>query len=195
MAEYDDTIIHEADGIQEMDNKLPRWWVLLFQLTTVFAVLYMLWFHVFDIGSGQIGKYTQEVGRAEAAQAALAAQQAPMDLSAPSLDSNVIATGQTIYTTHCVACHTSSAGGLIGPNLTDAYWLHGASFDENMTVIANGVLEKGMQAWKTMLSERQRYAVASYLYTLRGSQPANPKAPEGVEIPGSDNPKYLLGAE
>lgn len=193
MAEYDDTIVHEADGIQELDNKLPRWWVLLFQISIVFAVVYLMVVHVMEITPGSREQYVRSVAAAEAALAAREASAAgPVDYTVPSLDTTVLGEGQSLYETHCISCHKVNAGGLIGPNLTDAYWLHGATFGDNMTVIANGVLEKGMQAWKTMLSQRQRYSVASYIYSLRGSTPDAPKAPEGEEVAGSDDPHYNL---
>jgi cytochrome c oxidase cbb3-type subunit III len=193
MAEYDDTVIHEADGIQELDNKLPRWWVLLFYITIVFAFLYLGFFHVFGIGKGQRARYEHEVSVAETR---LAARQAragnTFDYSRPSLETAALDQGRELFTTHCAACHHSTGRGLIGPNLTDAYWIHGAEFDDTMHVIAEGVLEKGMQAWKTMLSQNQRHAVASYIYSLRGSNPETPRAPEGELIGGSDNPRWGL---
>lgn len=193
MAEYDDTVIHEADGIQELDNKLPRWWVLLFYITIVFAVLYLSFFHLFGFGNLQHARYEQEVARAEAR---LATRQArageSIDFSIPSFDEAVLAQGSELYITHCAACHHSTGRGLIGPNLTDAYWIHGATFDNTMHVIAEGVLEKGMQSWKNMLSLNQRYAVASYIYSLRGSNPDSPRAPEGEFVEGSDNPRWGL---
>ena len=193
MAEYDDTVIHEADGIQELDNKLPRWWVLLFYISIAFAFVYLAFFHVFGFGKGQHERYEAEVARAEAR---LAARQAragdTFDYSVPSFETAVLDQGQQLFMTHCAACHHSTGRGLIGPNLTDAYWIHGATFDDSMYVIAEGVLEKGMQAWKTMLSQSQRHAVASYIYSIRGSNPDAPRAPEGEFVEGSDNPRWGL---
>ncbi len=193
MAEYDDTVIHEADGIQELDNKLPRWWLLLFYISIVFAFLYLMFYHVMGIGKLQHAKYEREVARAEAR---LAARQAlagnSFDYSLASLDASVLAQGSELYAIHCATCHHSTGRGLIGPNLTDAYWIHGPTFDNTMHVIAEGVLEKGMQSWKNMLSENQRHAVASYIYSLRGSNPDTPRAPEGNLVEGSDNPRWGL---
>jgi len=193
MAEYDDTVIHEADGIQELDNLLPRWWVLLFHFSIGFAVLYLFFYHVLGLGNLQHAKYEQEVARAEAR---LAARQAragdSVDYSLPSFEEAVLAQGSELYATHCATCHHSTGRGLIGPNLTDAYWIHGPGFDNTMHVIAEGVLEKGMQSWKNMLSLPQRHAVASYIYSLRGSNPDTPRAPEGELAEGSDNPGWGL---
>ncbi len=194
MAEYNDEIVHECDGIQEQDNKLPQWWVMLFKVTIVFAVIYLLWFHVLGFGKLSAEKYEDEVSRAEAAQAARqAAALANMDLTMPSLEAAVLSEGSELYSTYCASCHHSTGRGLIGPNLTDNAWIHGAEFADSMYVIENGVLEKGMQAWKSMLSLRQRHAVASYIYSLRGSNPPEPRrAPQGEVVPGSDSPTFQL---
>ncbi len=184
---------HDYDGILEEDNQLPRWWVILFIVTVIFGLMYLMWFHVLGLGKGQIGRYRDAVAQAEGAQAAR--QQlalANLDLTRPSTMAEVLAEGGGLYQTHCSGCHHSSGRGLIGPNLTDGYWIHGATFADNMRVIENGVLEKGMTAWKNTLSVRQRHAVASYIYTLRGTHPEGPREPQGEEFPGSDSPGYLL---
>lgn len=191
MAEYDETVVSEHDGIQELDNQLPRWWVLLFIFSIIFAVLYFSWYHVLGLGQGQEQRYHDMVARAEEAQAARQSEMmANLDLRAPSRLDEVLAEGQTIYIANCASCHHSTGRGLIGPNLTDAYWIHGPNFEDSMQVIAKGVLEKGMQAWENSLSLRQRHAVASYIYSIRGSEPPDPRAPEGELVEGSDDPTY-----
>jgi len=193
MAEYDDIVVSEHDGIQEFDNQLPRWWVWLFKLSILFSVLYLMWFHVLGLGKGQEQQYADKVAQAEAArEARLQRQMEEMDFSVPSQNPEVLAQGEQIYQSNCASCHHSTGRGLIGPNLTDAHWIHGADFEDNMDVIANGVLEKGMQAWKNLLSLRQRHAVASYIYSLRGNNPPQPRAPEGDLVQGSDSPTYQL---
>jgi len=194
MAEYDDTIVSEHDGIQEQDNLLPRWWVGLFIATVVFGFLYLGWYHVLGLGDGQEKKYADMVVQAEAAQAARQKQLlASMDLTAPSTQASVLAEGGDLYQANCASCHHSTGRGLIGPNLTDAHWIHGATFADNMAVIENGVLAKGMQAWKDSLSLRQRHAVASYIYSIRGTHPPEPvRAPQGELVAGSDRPSYQM---
>ena len=194
MAEYDDTIVSEHDGIQEQDNKLPRWWVLLFEITVVFGFAYLIWFHVLGLGKGQEKKYENMMAQAEAAQEArLEYTLAHLDLSVPSREAPVLSEGEEIYQANCASCHHSTGRGLIGPNLTDAYWIHGADFASNMHIIEVGVLEKGMQAWKDSLSLRQRHAVASYIYSIRGSNPPEPvRAPQGERVEGSDSAAYGL---
>lgn len=193
MAEYDDIVVSEHDGIEEFDNQLPRWWVLLFKYSIVFAVIYMVWFHMLGLGKDQEQKYEDMVAAAKEAQAARQAEvMANLDLSLPATNPEILAEGKTIFESNCASCHHQTGRGLIGPNLTDAYWIHGAEFDDTMRVIANGVLEKGMQAWETLLSLRQRHAVASYIYSLRGTNPPDPREPEGELVQGSDSPTYQL---
>jgi len=193
MAKHDDTVVSEHDGIQELDNQLPRWWVLLFQFSIVFAVIYLLWFHVFGFGQGQEQKYDHMMAKAQEAQELrMARMMEEMDFSVPSVLPDVLAEGETIFLSNCASCHDVTGRGLIGPNLTDAYWIHGAEFDDSMHVIAKGVLEKGMQAWENLLSLRQRHAVASYIYSIRGTAPAGAKPPQGDLVEGSDSPTYQL---
>lgn len=193
MAEYEDHVVSEHDGIEEFDNQLPRWWVLLFQFSIVFAVLYLLWFHVFGFGLGQEQKYEVKMEQArKAEEVRMANMKENMDFSVPSTLPDVLAEGQEIYLNNCASCHHTTGKGLIGPNLTDAYWIHGADFDDTMHIIAKGVLEKGMQSWENLLSLRQRHAVASYIYSIRGEEPADPKPPQGDKIEGSDSPTYSL---
>jgi cytochrome c oxidase cbb3-type subunit 3 len=193
MAEYEDKVVSEHDGIEEFDNQLPRWWVLLFQISIVFAVIYLLWFHVFGFGPGQEQKYEQKMEQARQAQEIrMAEMKANMDFSVPSTLPDVLAEGRDIYLNNCASCHTTTGAGIIGPNLTDAYWIHGAEFDDTMHSLKVGVQEKGMQAWEGLLSLRQRHAVASYIYSIRGTNPADPKAPQGDMVEGSDSPTYRL---
>lgn len=189
MNENRDPILdHEVDGITELDNKLPRWWVWLFNLTTVFAVIYMLYFHVLDKGPSQAQQYQNEVAAAQAAQAPVAATTpdattaaAPAASEEPSRDEAVLAQGKQIFTLNCAVCHGQNAEGLIGPNLCDDSWIHGSAFADNLHTIREGVLAKGMISWKAVLKPDDILAVGSYIYSLRGSNPPNPKAPEGVK--------------
>ncbi len=193
MAKHDDTVVSEHDGIQELDNQLPRWWVLLFQFSIVFAVVYLLTFHVFGFGLKQEERFKLEEEEAlQLQELRTARMMEQMDFSAPTTLPDVLAEGQTIFLNNCASCHDVTGRGLIGPNLTDAYWIHGAEFDDSMHVIAKGVLEKGMQAWENLLSLRQRHAVASYIYSIRGTEPAGAKPPQGDLVEGSDSPTYAL---
>jgi len=181
MTDYDDPLLlpHEVDGIRELNNKLPRWWVLLFYLTIAFAVAYMLQYHVLGAGDLMVAQYTKEMTAGNAIkQAAMAKFETELPTLEPSKDPAVLAQGKKTFLTLCAPCHRPDAGGLVGPNLTDDYWIHGALFADNVKTIWNGVPEKGMITWKNTLKPKEVYEVASYIYTLRGTHPPNPKPPE-----------------
>jgi cytochrome c oxidase cbb3-type subunit 3 len=179
---------HEYDGIGELDNKLPRWWVWLFNFSIVFAVLYMIHYHVLGKGRLMAAEYAAEMEVGEKIkQAALARFEAEMTTLTPSPDAVVLAEGKALYINLCAPCHREDGGGLVGPNLTDDYWIHGGDFKDTLRIIYNGVPEKGMITWKTMLKPREMHAAASYIYTLRGSNPPNPK-PREDQAPKSTGP-------
>ncbi|MFO1501335.1 MAG: cbb3-type cytochrome c oxidase N-terminal domain-containing protein [Verrucomicrobiota bacterium] len=180
---------HDADGIKELDNLLPRWWVWLFHLTTIFAVIYMFYYHVLRLGDLQQAQFSKEFKRAEQIKgAALARFEASLGSLEPAKDQVILAKGQQTFSTLCAPCHRADAGGLVGPNLTDDYWIHGSNFVDNLKTIINGVPEKGMLTWKAMLKPSEIHAVASYIYTLRGSHPVNPKPPENLLPQGPQKP-------
>jgi len=169
---------HEYDGIRELDNKLPRWWVWLFIITTIFAVGYMIFYHVLHWGNLQAAEYTAEMKVAEAAKAqAITAFETGIPTLTPSNNAGIVDSGRQVYAKYCVACHRADGGGLVGPNLTDNYWIHGDKFSDNVQVIWNGVPAKGMVTWKTVLKPNDIYAVASYIYTLRGTKLTAPGKP------------------
>ena len=178
---------HEIDGITEMDNKLPRWWVWLFNLSIVFAAIYMVVYHVARVAPLQDQQYQNEVAAlAPAVTNTALASDATVAPAAeePSTDEAVLAKGKQLFTVNCAVCHGQNGEGLIGPNLCDDSWIHGATFADNLHTIREGVLAKGMIAWKAVLKPDDIKAVGSYIYSLRGTSPANAKAPEGVKAEG-----------
>ena len=183
----DHLLEHSYDGIQEFDNPMPRWWVYLFWATIIFSILY--WFNVpgFGIGKGRISDYDRAMAAAAAAdakrKAAEPAGASPEQLAAMTKDASVVALGKQTFTQNCAACHRADAGGQIGPNLTDDYWLHGAALEQIHKTVADGVLEKGMPPWGKVLKPNQLDAVVAYVYTLRGTNPPNPKEPQGEMVP------------
>jgi cytochrome c oxidase cbb3-type subunit III len=188
MSDYDDPLLldHEADGIRELDNKLPRWWVWLFYLTIIFGVIYISYYHVFAKGDlateGQmVAEYQAEMKIGDALKtAAMSKFEAGMTSLKPSQDAETLARGKKTFLTLCAPCHRPDGGGLVGPNLTDDYWIHGSNFVDNVTTIWNGVPAKGMITWKNTLKPQEVFEVASYIYTLRGTHPPNPKPPENL---------------
>ena len=172
---------HEYDGIRELDNKLPRWWVWLFNLTILFAIVYLVYYHVLGKGKLMAAQYADEmrIGNKLKARATSEFENRMASLQ-PSTDPAVIAAGKETFLKLCAPCHRADGGGLVGPNLCDDYWIHGSNFVDNLRTIWEGVPSKGMVTWKTTLNPNTIYAAASYVYTLRGTHPKNPKPPENL---------------
>jgi cytochrome c oxidase cbb3-type subunit III len=172
---------HDYDGIQELDNKLPRWWVWLFNLCIVFAFMYFGYYHVLGKGRLMDGMYRDEMRAGEQIKAkSLQEFEDTMASRQPSTDAAVLADGKSTFMTLCAPCHRPDGGGLVGPNLCDDYWIHGSNFVDNLRTIWNGVPSKGMVTWKGTLKPSTIYGAASYIYTLRGTKPPNPKPPENT---------------
>ena len=170
---------HDADGIQELDNLLPRWWVWLFWMCNVFAFLYMVYYHGVGLGDSQAAAYAKEAKAGEEIKnAALASFESNLGSLQPSQDKAVLDDGKRVFTTYCAPCHRADGGGLVGPNLCDDYWIHGAKYEDNLKTIINGVPAKGMLTWRGVLKPQEIQSVASYIYTFRGATPPNPKPPE-----------------
>jgi cytochrome c oxidase cbb3-type subunit 3 len=180
---------HEYDGIMELDNKLPRWWVWLFNLSIVFAVIYLVYYHVLGNGRMMASEYQAEMKIGdEIKQKAVAAFEAKMGSLEPSNDPSVLAEGKDTFLKLCAPCHRPDAGGLVGPNLTDDYWIHGPKFADNLKTIWEGVPSKGMVTWRGVLKPSTIHAVGSYIYTLRGSKLATPGKPREDQAPQKTGP-------
>lgn len=169
---------HSYDGIQELDNDLPPWWKWLFYITIVFAIVYMVRLWVFN-AEDLIQNAEYDAAMASVENIAPSQQQSADFEIIVLTDAASISSGKDIYDKSCAVCHTVDGGGLVGPNFTDDYWIHGNSMEEMYQIVTDGVLEKGMTPYKDQLSPQKRLEVLSYIITLRGTTPANPKAPEG----------------
>lgn len=191
--EFDAPLLdHEADGIKELDNNLPRWWVWLLNLTIIFSIVYMFYYHVLGKGQLQAEAYDHEmkIGN-EIKMKAMSQFESTFDSAQPSTDEVVLAKGKSIFALNCAPCHRPDGGGLVGPNLTDDYWIHGPKFSDNLRTIWNGVPEKGMITWKGVLKPDEVNAVASYIYTLRGSKLATPGKPPENQQPVQTGPSQF----
>jgi len=172
---------HEYDSIRELNNKLPRWWVWLFNLTILFSLLYLLYYHVLQKGRLMAAEYRDEMKLGNEIKArAMTEFENNMASLQPSKDPVVLAEGKDMFLKMCAPCHRPDGGGLVGPNLCDNYWIHGSNFIDNLRTIWDGVPSKGMVTWKTTLKPSAIYAAGSYIYTLRGTNPKNPKPPENL---------------
>jgi cytochrome c oxidase cbb3-type subunit 3 len=172
---------HNFDGIKELDSKIPPWFSWLFILTIIFAAYYMLHYHVFGTGQLMHDEYYEEVRRASLEREALIKSGAFVNEETVEFlsDASALAAGKAIYDANCIACHAADGGGIVGPNLTDDYWIHGGGIKNIFKVIKYGVVEKGMISWQTQLNPNQIQEVASYVLSLHGTTPAAPKQPEG----------------
>lgn len=180
--EGDITLNHDYDGIRELDNHLPPWWVQLFVVTIFWAGGYMWYYHWGGSGPSQTESYNMDVAAAKKEiAAALAGKANAVDESnATALtDAAALGEGELIFKNSCAACHGQKGEGLVGPNFTDEYWLHGGGIKNVFKTIKYGVPEKGMISWSSQLKPADIQKVASYILTLKGTNPPNPKAPQG----------------
>jgi len=183
----DELLDHEADGIREFDNALPRWWLYGFYFTIVLAVLYLFNYHVLAtplVGkAGMVAEYNADVAAAKAAAGRGGAAGGTAVTLAALTDPASLAAGKTIFEgpdNVCYSCHRPDLGGLIGPNLTDDRWLHGCGVDAVVKSIKTGYPVKGMMPFGTgkVLTDQQVLQVASYVLSKHGSNPPNPKPSE-----------------
>lgn len=175
---------HSYDGIQELDNLLPSWWLATFYGAIVFAVVYFSYYH---LGPGPTPEQTLSEELAQHAELQKAQQKDPasseQELLAVFNDASRKQAGAAVFKDRCVACHGEHAEGQIGPNLTDNFWIHGdGTLPAILKVVGEGVPDKGMPPWKTMLKPDELLSVVAYVKSLHGSNPPNPKAPQGNEV-------------
>jgi cytochrome c oxidase cbb3-type subunit 3 len=179
--EADLLLDHDYDGIKELNNALPPWWKYGFYITVVVAVFYVLKFEVWHTGMNPTEEYIAEMSAAKVqTDAYLASAKENVDEnSVIQLDASGAAAGKEIFAKTCVPCHLSEGQGIVGPNLTDDYWIHGGGIKDIFKTIKYGYPDKGMQSWQTTYSPVQMQQLATYIRTLKGTNPPNPKAPQG----------------
>lgn len=182
-SEADINLGHDYDGIGELDNPTPPWWQWGFVLSVIFAIVYMYTHHISKTAPNQIQELAIANLKAEELQKQYLANSAnKIDENNVTLltEASDIAEGKTIFVAACAACHRSDGGGLVGPNLTDDYWLHGGDVKDVFRTIKYGVPEKGMKSWKDDYPPKKIAQLAAYIHSLKGSNPPSPKEPEGT---------------
>ena len=183
--EKDMMIKDSHDGIIELDNPTPPWFMYLFYTSILFGVIYLVNYHVIQDGNIQETEYKTDMAIAEKERAiyikkfAASINENNVDLITTKKD---LQAGLTIYQANCVACHGNLGQGGVGPNFTDRFWIHGAGIKDLFKTITNGVAEKGMIAWNKTLNPLQIQQVASYILQLQGTNPPGAKEPQGIEI-------------
>ncbi len=174
---------HEYDGIRELDNRLPPWWLYGFYFTILFAGVYLWYYHVSHRGPSSAQEFEMAMKKGEEQKAEYLKKAGNLiDENTVKLltDAKDLDAGKTIFTTVCKACHGEHGEGtVIAPNLTDDYWLHGGKVNDVFKTIKYGVAGKGMQSWQESYSPLQIAQLASYIKSIHGTKPANAKAPEG----------------
>lgn len=173
---------HNYDGIRELDNKLPPWWLGIMYGSIIFGVVYLYHYHFSGDGWSSRNEYTQEMEKAEEMKNAFLANSADNvneNTVTALTDELALSEGKSIFIANCAACHGFMGEGTIGPNFTDAYWIHGGGINNVFKVIKYGVPEKGMIAWSTQMGPAAIQKVASYILTLEGTNPPNQKDKEG----------------
>ncbi|WP_139957646.1 cbb3-type cytochrome c oxidase N-terminal domain-containing protein [Flavicella sediminum] len=179
--ESDIILDHDYDGIKELDNDLPPWWVYGFYATIVFAIAYLGYYEVFD-GETQVDEYNEQVLIAQQEIEAYRKTVKSVDLNSleASTDAGALSKGKKIFKQNCAACHMVDGRGAIGPNLTDEYWVLGGGIKNIYKTISEGGRDgKGMIAWKNSLGAEKIQQVANYVWSLQGTNPEKAKAPEG----------------
>jgi cytochrome c oxidase cbb3-type subunit 3 len=180
---------HDYDGIHELDNSLPPWWKWGFVFTIIFAAAY-LWYYQIADGPSQAQEYAMAVERAETEKAAYMAKAGnSVDETNVKLieDKGELSDAAILFKNTCAACHREDAGGNVGPNLTDNYWLHGGKLQDVFKSIKYGWKDKGMPEWKANMSAKQIAALASYIKHMSGKNVPGGKAPQGELFTESGN--------
>ena len=181
--EADIDLGHDYDGIRELDNRLPPWWLYGFYLTIIVAGIYFYRFHISHTGPGSVQEYENAVAKADLEVKEYLKQKGE------SVDENTVTflpapadleAGKVIFAKSCIACHNEGGGGNVGPNLTDDYWLHGGDIKSIFKTIRYGI--NAMPQWQNSYSNKEIAELASFVKSLKGTKPANPKAPQGVLV-------------
>ncbi|MFO0750997.1 MAG: cbb3-type cytochrome c oxidase N-terminal domain-containing protein [Myxococcota bacterium] len=167
---------HEYDGIHEFDNPLPRWWLMTFAGTVVFAVIYWVIMHSLPTATSSFDRYGEDQRQYDLAAAANAID--PATVEAMAKDPSVVAAGKTIFTNRCVSCHGPEGGGAVGPNLTDNYWIHGGDLKSIYITVSGGYPKLGMPEWRAVLEDKDIATVVAFLQSIRNTNVPG-KPPQG----------------
>jgi len=174
---------HEYDGIKELDNPLPPWLKYIFYVTIVIAFSYMMLLFVFhDDSIVQSQEYKMEMAAANAKTQIAVKDQSAKSAAQPMTKEQTLAAGKVIFDKICFVCHGKFGEGLVGPNFTDKYWIHGGRPEDLLKVVNEGVIDKGMLSYKSQLNPTQINNVIAYILSLQGTNPPNQKAPQGVKF-------------
>ncbi len=175
---------HHYDGIRELNNVTPSWFITAFVFTIIFGIIYMYRYHISKSAPLQDEEFAIEMTQAAEEKAAFAAKQTSSidENSVVMLEGADIEAGKKIFVGTCASCHGANGGSMkggVGPNLTDEYWIHSGSLKDIYKSIKYGWSGTAMIAWKDQFSAKQIAQLASYVRSIKGSNPPNAKAPDG----------------
>lgn len=176
---------HNYDGIQEYDNPLPNWWLFTFLGAIIFSAIYYIHYDISGAGPSLMDEFKASMVQLEATsqKGDHGGGQSEESLAAFFNEEGSSALGKEVFGAKCASCHGPKGEGLIGPNLTDNFWIHGnGTRMAILSVVRAGVLEKGMPNWDSMLKENEILAVTGHVFALRGSHPEHAKEAQGVEV-------------
>jgi len=159
---------HEYDGIRELDNNLPPWWVWGFVATIIFAVIYLFDYHILKSSDLQIEAYNKEIAKSDKeVKAYLSKMKMNVDESSATLmtESNDLTKGKSLFNANCVACHQANGEGGIGPNLTDKHWIYGYDIKDVFKTVKYGT-PNGMPEHNSKFNPIQIQQVSSYVLSL-----------------------------
>lgn len=179
---------HDYDGIREFDNPLPRWWLFTFYGAVVFSVGYWFYYHTLAAGELPMAAYMAELEAAEKLQLATELHSvSEAQLLTLAQNHDAVQRGAAVFKQNCVTCHGDRGQGVVGPNLTDAYWLHGGTAKQIHHVITTGLLDKGMPSWRPVLGATKVQDTTAFVLSLRGkNEPGRPA--QGVSDDGRPAP-------
>lgn len=173
-------MVHVYDGIQEEDNHLPNWWLFILFASAVFGFGYWIAYEASEALKSPAEEYAVEVAELKRT-LALANPVSEESLVALASDAQAVEEGKAVYTGTCLACHGPRAEGLVGPNLTDKYWIHGGRAADIFKSAREGFPEKGMPAWGRVLGDEKLRKATAYLWTLRNTN-VKGKEPQGTPV-------------
>ena len=191
-------VVHTADGavadtghvwdgnLRELNNPLPRWWMWMFLLSCIFALVYLVLFPGLGSFPGVVGYTTDGALMSSMTEAndelkLVYAKYVKMDIEQVAADPKAREMGQRLFLNSCAQCHGSDAGGAKGfPNLTDGDWLYGGSPENIKTTLING--RAGVMPPFPQLDSKQIVDVANYVRSLSGLPADDLKAARGAEV-------------
>lgn len=171
----EETVGHAFDGIEEFDNPLPKWWFMLFILTIVFAIGYLVlypgmgnWKGLlpgYEGGWTGVAQWEKEMAKADAQYGPIYAKYAAMPITEVATDDKALKMGGRLFASNCSVCHGSDAKGAYGfPNLTDNQWRWGGEPETIKATLLAG-RHAVMPAWGEVIGESGVKNVSAYVLT------------------------------